>query len=1089
MTTYKEGPVYAEVLFNMLDTAHTLRSEALTVAALRAIDWRFKGGCMVDAMSPRVAPNSESYFVDCTTRELLAVYELPTSERSSHARYRDYVSLIEILDNRKQSRPLTRRHAIVRCGTLLGIAYDDMGSELPHRYVSGLSAVYRVYNEFLSDARTSKVDSDMATYLREMVIASTVSSKLYGPAGVTVTETCVALLGQTKVAGLLHAWRFATKLLYRLTGPTARKRSFEGGKELLDSFDPEAKAAITRARKEVGDGVKGSDYSHGGVAFRVFYGVAVARTGSGSIVMGPSDIKRLCQMLMSTCSVLVAACAQASTGPPLERAAGATMVGRMQVALADMADHATRYDVGDEVSACKGLKKAFSAYMGMLSGPLCAKETQELVEEAKAACTADPSIVGRWIGYCEGLPAALAFNVGKLYKVFPAPDSAPGGVLIDRLKQTARPNAVDPVVMSQFVDMLTDQTVYARMMCRGLPRLTIRKGATKPTWWDTYRSGDHSVIVVEGLRNLVAWEGSTPMEYRDRLNPGIWKDSGLGADTLKLGLELTRDPRMSNMLTRMVFDPHCPMPGNEETTLTTEYVSKSDQKPESHKDPARSIFSAELTQRFKKSKMELTVGEAMREHPSFVIGASPTKSDERITACLAPSKDARWVAVYYSFDVAGWSPNMPKEPQLASHRLWGSLTGSPLWDESTRVMQGAKVYVNNGGYTGWYENGDANFEGYDGKEMTMINVAMLGLTVKRWRSRPDVVACTTEAERNAVTALLLAYIDDGMAKLVLPKDRCKVLFEAFKDEAKKTFLACGFSIEPSKCFPSDRFFIFLNESYLGGRHLVHGVRAAGQMCTIAPEKHESLVTICDKIVSGARGAVKAGLDPIAGTLLFAFHLKMEMERWVGKVHPVAAALWSFAPRAWGGLGVPNAMQIGSSTSGHAHVESISTFQRWAEVSTPAKAYYLNMLRTPVPVRTPMQILLNPFSARVKSGYMVDSRVADAVRAAMGLMAVRGKLGVLPAQFLKFGDKANFEAYANALVLAEPGTIQQAQLLRDLERAHPYRLFSMFTRRIEKASTVQKIVGAKTMRWIEKTNRREAVDSYSTLCKRVYAIVE
>jgi hypothetical protein len=430
---------------------------------------------------------------------------------------------------------------------------------------------------------------------------------------------------------------------------------------------------------------------------------------------------------------------------------------------------------------------------------------------------------------------------------------------------------------------------------------------------------------------------------------------------------------------------------------------------------------------------------------------------------------------------------MPACAQDASHEIWASLTNDPTWKVSRNAMQGAKIYFSNSGYTGWYVNGEANLEGYDGKEMTMVNIAMLSLSVRRWRADPRVIAITQEPERDTFAALLFAYIDDGMARLELPFDppRAKVLFSIFTDVCVATFAGCGFTVEPSKCFPSDRFFIFLNEAYLAGRHLVHGVRAAGTICALGTERHETLINMVDKVAGGVRGAVMAGLDASAGTILMAYHTKLLLREWIGSAHPVSSAIWTLSPRVWGGLGLPNTMQLGTSTSGHAHVEAISTFSSWSRISEPVRSYFLNMLKIPRPKRRPAAIMLNPFSARVESGYMVDTRVPAAVREKLKILQENGELSYLASEFLKFGDTEAFEKYAAAAVQCEPTTIMQAQYLKDMADGHPQAIFKNFCNRIERSATVANIIGNKAMNKLVIQNRRDVHASWKVLKERIY----
>ena len=69
-----------------------------------------------------------------------------------------------------------------------------------------------------------------------------------------------------------------------------------------------------------------------------------------------------------------------------------------------------------------------------------------------------------------------------------------------------------------------------------------------------------------------------------------------------------------NMITTLVFDQECPMPGRE--FLNDEHVIKFFMKAEGQKDPARGIFSSNLTDRQAQSWMERAVERVAIHHPS-----------------------------------------------------------------------------------------------------------------------------------------------------------------------------------------------------------------------------------------------------------------------------------------------------------------------------------------------------------------------------------------------------------------------------------------------------------------------------------------
>jgi len=354
----------------------------------------------------------------------------------------------------------------------------------------------------------------------------------------------------------------------------------------------------------------------------------------------------------------------------------------------------------------------------------------------------------------------------------------------------------------------------------------------------------------------------------------------------------------------------------------------------------------------------------------------------------------------------------------------------------------------------------------------------------------DDLATAIEAGANpqaaSVAALLLAYIDDGIARVDMPtvNGNAKECFELFKTVCVKTFAGCGFTIERAKCFPSDVFFIFLNEPYHAGRHIIHGTRAAAAVCSTQNEEHEALPTVIDKAATGCRGAVVAGLDGTAAMILMAVHANLIITEWVGNMDPVLKALFCFVPRAWAGLGMPTEMQLSTTTSGDAYVESLATIQCWARCNPAVKNLFLAMMRAAPNKRSATSIGTSPMSVHHELGYMKDSRATTEARRQLARLAHSGVLSPLAESFLQHADPKGFAAYCSSWLPAEHGAAIQEVVVADLVSVHPQSLYSAFTRRIEKARTFIKIVGWKRVQTIISTNRAEAVWARRVLLARV-----
>ena len=201
---------------------------------------------------------------------------------------------------------------------------------------------------------------------------------------------------------------------------------------------------------------------------------------------------------------------------------------------------------------------------------------------------------------------------------------------------------------------------------------------------------------------------------------------------------------------------------------------------------------------------------------------------------------------------------------------------------------------------------------------------------------------------------------------------------------------CGFSVEVSKCFPSDRFSIFLNEVYLASRHVVHGVRVAMAISAEPTEKHTTLIERVTSVSTGCRGAIMVGLNPLSAIILMAFHCYMHIREWTVEWDPMLLSVWSLALRTWGGLGLSNIMQIFIFGSGTAFKEGVAMMQAYARRNAAAKKFFSNMCKTTLQDRMAAGVLTAPLSARVFDDYMVDNRVGSMVWSMLILLMKDGR---------------------------------------------------------------------------------------------------
>lgn len=1048
---------WPELLMGWLDIAHLGVGGLDVREVLGSVSWRFKGGRLGAYEMKFPTEHSGSVFPDRLSDEISALGDDDVN----------YVALMTLLRNRARDRPKRARACAdwlssYRAGAVLR---SDCGSSELMR--TGLSAVYLALSHIWENCSVPPRSTSLQrlrSYVRETTLASATASFHDVPTVAALVDSTFSALSFTRLAAIRHATtEFKTMLRY--TGSReARSAAVSIGRQLMDDPSSWADATI----RECG-GVK---HEIAGRSFFAVHGCAFVVIGSRVLALSRSDLVRVHQFLIGVQSGLFATVSQACIAPGPERARATEIAGVYEAQVALLLEGARRVPIGDEVMVCKAFKRAFGAYIGEISGPLCANETRELWAEALSTKHAGVLRLGEWVANIRPWTASTAFNLGKVYKLCPAPDASPGLTLIERHEMICNHNVANPGILADFTTELRSQILRAYIR---KPGVSLEPRGARPTWWGAYKAGRFDEVPSDEISEFLQWEGTASMPPRSADNPAVWKDSGLGWDTFEEAVNPARNQKHGNMLTRMVFDSDIPMPGVRHFGHVTD--QKVDIKPEGHKDPARGIYSGNIHDRLNQSWMEAAVHDVAVNHPAFMIGADSATRDARVRLIVDRPHDPDLVALFYSFDVSGWSPRMPPEVQHISHTIWALLYAEILFRNAHLITDGSRIYMNKGGYMGWYKNPGTNLEGYNGKEMTMLLITLMSLTVKRWRAMLVEEGLATEVEVRKWSAVLLAFIDDGLSKLVLPRDRAEVLFDRFKTCSVSTFSACGFTIEMSKCYPSDSFAVFLNEPYLAGRHVTHGTRAAMTICAENTEEHTSIIERLTAVSTGCRGAVMAGLDATSGVMLQSFHAHAHIEEWVRRPDPVLAAVWSMMPRAWGGLGLPTALQLGTSGSGSAFEESVRTMQRWASISTSARVAFLKRAKQQLVNRTPTGILLAPLGGRVSDGSIVETRVPDAVRAALTHLRTDMRLSRLANDFLAYSSPKSLDSYSAAVVPLKSGEVIQEQLLSDLSSAHPHSIFSSFAKRIEKSTTLMQLVGQRELSRIIRENRRDAAESY------------
>jgi hypothetical protein len=1078
------------------------------------MEWRFKGGRMEEAAAGGrlEVTHSGAIWPDGMSRDFGRAW--------AHAESRGWVpdhrdpesaALVEeasVMKSYLEDRKVGRNKRMTRASLAAHVAsFSAVMSELEDRrdvddvspLVQGAAAIYEAASIMVEESEprnlkeTFAQDSSLYSVIRELVVTGAIGSSLDADSADKAVEDIASILSGTNIPGVMACWKDIQMVARDMTSGRRKATTLALGKELLDDHSSVANPRAVDAAEDWVRRGAGVWETSGGLTFKTAQMTAWVKLGTRRIlVFGKSSIQSLAQTLISYASQIVAATADAYVEA---KAYSADPKGRATIVCNEMLGlmkrmyrAGARCSPGNHVKVCKSYKKAFAVYHATLAGPCAAADTVILRDEALSVGEVTEQDLESYWSSLASFTVKEAHNVGKVFKVCPPPDVSPGATMLDRIADIKDANPFNERFGQTVLDELKIQIVFARCNMPG-PKPGFKVPNFRPQWAGHYFRGDWANVPIDDLPDAIAWEDSLSVPGRSSLDPSIWKDSSVGADTLEEGLSGEFSQMKKNMKTRMLFDQEVPTP--ETLELNLEDVVEMLIKGEGHKDPARAIFSSNIRHRFRQSVLELAVEKVAQHHPAFFVGTGPEQYERVERLITLAGVDPGFLVRYYSFDVSGWSAKMSAHIQLESRKLWGKMYGEDMFVDNFQEMGEATIYVNKSGYIGSYKNNGSNLEGFDGKHLTMVNVAMLAATVKVWRAAAVAEGLCTQDEADKVKATLMSYIDDGMAKVDFPASggqaQAEACFVLFQKVSQEVFLDASFKLDPPKCFPSDVFFVFLNEVYVAGRRVMHGTRAASAICGDPMEEHLSFPECVDKVSNGCRGVVKSGADATAASFLQAFHLYYLASDWVKIVDPVTFARWAVIPRAMGGLGLPTQLQMGSTAGGEPFAEGIRLMQSLCPTTTFDEQLLVELISAEYAQNSTESILVAPMAVHVKNGYMPTAGMSIAVRRAIEDFKIRGgELSPIAEEYLRYSDPEALKDYAS-MVVPEDGPVQEVYLDASAD-SHPQKVFAQFTRSIESSRTLRNIVGWRVYTSIVSENRASCKESWAIFGERMATAV-
>jgi len=726
----------------------------------------------------------------------------------------------------------------------------------------------------------------------------------------------------------------------------------------------------------------------------------------------------------------------------------------------------------DPHKLCQNFRKVFNIYLSMAAGPLSEEGTRVMMDEAKSKGFLKMVSSGRYLKALCAAPFDIAQDIGRIYKLLPAPDYDIGESFVERQKSHLAPNPLEEIDGDNPCDITEFRRYLRKLMMitlahgnggKGVGRY---RGALKPRWFEAYqRDGS----MPEGLAwvDEVDLLGTAPYVQRSDESVVTWKDSACCEEDYDQAVEeRSADDVKRNMLLRYLYDPACPdIHRARENLSRSSHVHRVGFKMEAHKPVARIFFIGNLSDRLIQSEMEENVHRVAQHCPGYMIGQGPEFTTKKVMGMVAPDLNLDETAYYLNFDISGWSPNMRADIQKLSHSIWAEVFNEQSFDLAHKINEKSTVVLNKRGYHGTYENPGANFEGYNGKEMTFLHCALMGYSVFRYRRESG----------HQLTAKLCAYIDDGLATFIDKTANGPNRFLAFCKTMEQTYRSLGYVLELSKCFLSDSFAIFLNEIYLGGRHVTYGLRAIMRVGTTVFEKTDTMCARLNTYFSGTQGALKAGMTGAAGFCIYLWLAGRVLRDYGANRHmdARAAVLYLFTPRALGGAGSPGYTGMTTNLVADGFTEGVGIIRHMVRAYPDYRDKVLSLLRQPVKSRSYGAMVLAPKSVSDYRAPMSESRLSSAVAD-----AIRGRgISYKAKRFLRSVGDLNLDEFGEALLSTSDAIIPS--VINDIVAGTPYALLLSLVKKFESARTMTQLVGARRLATIARQNREDAFKSLAT----------
>lgn len=544
------------------------------------------------------------------------------------------------------------------------------------------------------------------------------------------------------------------------------------------------------------------------------------------------------------------------------------------------------------------------------------------------------------------------------------------------------------------------------------------------------------------------------------------KDAGMMPNDVSIHLSKEKAQKKdTNMLVHLLeADTKIDLEAYRNEYHKIEHCIKAGLKVESGKELGRLFFMYDLKDKMLMAELEENISDFLIHTPGNAVGTSNVVIRDKM---LKYNKLETFIKedikpLFLSDDVSKWSPHMPVRVQEDSAKFWAEIYGQDWISHIQEIDKKDTVTINIMNYRAAYNSNGANKEGTSGKRFTFLMIAMKAYCVNILRGKKGGHKYIEGAAR------LLTFLDDGLTIIDISAKNYFRDANAVIDKISEIQSFIGYTLKVSKCYPSDKYMIFLNYEYFAGKRIYDRGKS---FVKLFPRKNNDLLSFPERLREAstwAIGAIESSAEPLEVYVAYLYRISVEEIAWDPKVNyelTLKLLHWT-SPIALGGLGVLPLHSLSSGVSRSSIVESVKTMQVLAKRNKYFLHAYKSIIVTPISAKNSLQILRSPETIVYATPHYTEHRVVQAIEEHIlkdcTSVYLKDAIGILASKnILDFADEI-----MSHVKIANKMTIDA------IYNASPIAYIDKIIAKVKKASTVASLLSNEVRSRIQASHYKE-----------------